>query len=577
VSFERLSLDLQQSCNFSNIWRGKVINPDTHDLSSDPTVLTKESVNSGQSSTLLQSCLFAGIFVLAGALRLSHINEPLVDSFSFRQTSTAMMAENFSRGNWNIFLPQVNWAGPGPTYTGREFQTFTYLVAILWALVGQHEWIGRAIAAAFGLLSLTSLYLLVRRIWGESYALASAAVWAVLPGAIVIDRSFLPDPVMMGLVLTSLLCYVIFFQTRRFAYLYGAAGIGVLGILTKLPGAVVVVPMVYATIKLLPREPSLARQKLLFVTGISTIPVVAYYLWVVHVAKTYPPYHLAGVGNFIWSNHKEGWLSSWYFIPRAWSQLTGWLWTWPGIILTFIGLVESFSLKRSDMGKTRPFSGPWLFHWWLVGCVALYLIAAYELVWNPWNFQVFNVVAAAFAGRALIFVGRIRWFSNSQPAMFIAISLPLIALTYSSVRALPQFWNLSQRAVDDYELGKALCRISQPGELVATVPGLMGDPRVIYYSHRRGWVFPDPYRNWGMLPPDGDSAIQAFENLRLQKTRWFAVARSPIDYHRPPKNFWEYQRQLIEYVERTCERAHVSPHGIIYRILTPEEIAEKRR
>src|SRR5262249_20952749 len=374
-------------------------------MSSDSTALIKESVNSGQRSTILQSCLLAGIFVLAGALRLSHINEPLVDSFSFRQTSTAMMAENFSRGNWNIFLPQVNWAGPGPTYTGREFQTFTYLVAIFWALVGQHEWIGRAIAAAFGLLSLTSLYLLVRRIWGESYALASAAIWAVLPGAIVIDRSFLPDPVMLGLVLTSLLRYVIFLQTRRFVYLYVAGAIGVLGILTKLPGAVVVVPMVYATIKLLPREPSLARQKLLFkiisVAGISAILVVAYYLWVVHAAKTYPPYHLAGIGNFIWSNHKEGWLSSWYFIPRAWSQLTGWIWTWPGIILTCIGLVESFSLGRCDVRKTHSFAAPWSFHWWLVGCVALYLIAAYELVWNPWNFQVFNVVAAAFAGRAL--------------------------------------------------------------------------------------------------------------------------------------------------------------------------------
>jgi 4-amino-4-deoxy-L-arabinose transferase-like glycosyltransferase len=558
-----------------------VINHNTHDMSSDSTALIKGSVNSGQRSTILQSCLFAGILLLAAALRLSHINEPLVDSFSFRQTSTAMMAENFSRGNWNIFLPQVNWAGPGPTYTGREFQTFTYLVAIFWALVGQHEWIGRAIAAAFGLLSLTSLYLLVRRIWGESYALASTAIWAVLPGAIVIDRSFLPDPVMLGLVLTSLLCYVIFLQTRRFAYLYVAAGIGVLGILTKLPGAVVVIPMAYATKQLLPRAPSLARQKLLFkiisVASISTILIAANYLWVVHVAKTYPPYHLAGVGNFIWSSHKEGWLSSWYFIPRAWSQLTGWIWTWPGIILACIGLVESFSLRTLDIRKTQLSAAPWLFHWWLVACVVLYLIAAYELVWNPWNFQVFNVVAAAFAGRALIFIGRIRWFSNSPRVIFLAISLSLVALTYSALRALPQFWNLSQRAVDDYELGKALSQISQPGELVATVPSLMGDPRVIYYSRRHGWVFPDPYRNWEMLPPDGESAIQAFENLRLQKARWFAVARSPIDGHRPPKNFWEYHKQLIEYVERTSERADVSPHGIIYRILTPEEIAEKRR
>jgi len=430
------------------------------------------------------------------------------------------------------------------------------------------------------LLSLTCLYLLVRRIWSESYALASAAVWAVLPGAIVIDRSFLPDPVMLGLVLTSLLCYVIFLQTKRFRYLYAATGAGVLGILTKLPGAVAIVPMAYATMALLSKEGRPIKRKLLpkviLAAGISTIPVAAYYLWTVHVAKAYPPHHLAGSGNFIWSNHSESWLSSWYFIPRACSQFTGWLWTWPGIMLAIIGLVESFSLRRFGTRKTQSPITPWLFHWWLVGCVVLYLIAAYELVWNPWNFQVFNVVIAVFAGRALIFISRIRWFSHSPLVVFLAILLPLAVLIHSSLGALPQFWHLSQRAVDDYELGRKLSRISQPGQLVATVPGLMGDPRVIYYSRRHGWVFPDPYRDWSMLPPDGDSPIKAFENLRLQKTRWFAVARSPIDGHRPPKNFWEYHRKLMEYVERTCERTSVGPHGIIYRILTPEEIVQKR-
>jgi hypothetical protein len=516
---------------------------------------------------------------LAGALRLSHINQPLVDMFSFRETSTAMMAENFSRGNWNIFLPQVNWAGPGPSYTGREFQAFTYLVGIIWALVGQHDWIGRTIAVAFGFISLSSFYLLVRRIWGESYALASAAVWAVLPGAVIIDRSFLPDPAMLGLVLTSLLCYVIFLQTKRFGYLYLAAVLGVLGILTKLPGAVVIAAMVYATIAV-PSSQAGSKGKLLprisFVAAIAIVPVIAYYLWSIHVAKTYPPYHLAGFGNFIWSNRSESWFSSQYFIPTAFSRLTHWLWTWPGIILTLIGLVESLSVARLNVSGSESRGAPWLFHWWLAGCVVLYALAAYELVWNPWNFHVFNIVAAAFAGRALILIGRIPWFGKAPNMILLKISIPLIALTCSSVGALRYFWRLPPRSVDDYELGKALFRISQPGDLVATIPSMMGDPRVIYYSHRRGWVFPDPLRDWSMLPPDDDSSIRALEELRLQKTRWFAIARLPFDRHLPPKNFWEYNRKLIEYVERTCERAAFGSYGTIYRILTPEELAKRR-
>lgn len=546
-------------------------------MNSKRILLTKDSDNSREISAIFRYCLIAGIFALGGAFRLNHINQPLVDIFSFRETSTAMMAENFSCGNWNIFLPQVNWAGPGPSYTGREFQTFTYLVGIIWAAVGQHDWIGRAVATAFGLVSLTFLYLLVRRIWGESYALGSAAIYAILPGAVVIDRSFLPDSTMLGLVLSSLWCYVVFLQTRRPVYFYCAMAVGVLGILTKLPGAVIVAPMVYATRDLLGKGEH--RHKLLLrigvVASISLVAVIAYYAWALHVAKTYPPFHLAGVGNFIWSARNESWFSLRYFFPEAVSVLTRWLWTWPGIILALIGLIESFSVARFSVRESESHYTPWLFHWWLAGCLVLYIVAAYELVWNPWNFHVFNVVAAAFAGRALIWIGRIPWFGKSQSMTLLKISIPLIVLTYSSIGALQFFWRLRPRSVDDYELGKALCRISQPGDLVATIPSEMGDPRVIYYSHRHGWVFPDPYRDWSMLSPDDDTSIQALEELRLQKTRWLGIARFPFDRHQPPRNFWKYHRKLTEYMERTCERTGSDAHGTIYRILTPEELRNK--
>jgi hypothetical protein len=293
------------------------------------------------------------------------------------------------------------------------------------------------------------------------------------------------------------------------------------------------------------------------------------------VAKTYPPYHLAGVGNFIWSNRNQSWFSSQYFIPEAFHVLTRWLWTWPGIMLVLCGLVESLSLARSKVPGNKPRDARWLFHWWLAGCLVLYTVSAYELIWNPWNFHVFNVVAAAFAGRALILIGRIPWFGKSPTVILLKISIPLIALTCSSVVALQLFWRLRPRSVDDYELGKALFRISQPGDLVATIPSEMWDPRVIYYSHRRGWVFPDLHRDWSMLPPDDDSSILALDQLRLQKTRWLAITRLPFDHHHPPRNFWKYHRKLIEYVERTCERTASDTHGTIYRILTPEELHSK--
>jgi hypothetical protein len=57
------------------------------------------------------------------ALRLEYITQPFADKFCWRETSTAMMAQSFYRGHWNILYPKVDWGGPGANYQGREFHT----------------------------------------------------------------------------------------------------------------------------------------------------------------------------------------------------------------------------------------------------------------------------------------------------------------------------------------------------------------------------------------------------------------------------------------------------------------------
>src|SRR5688572_9471487 len=98
------------------------------------------------------------ILVLAAALRLNNITQPFVDDNAWREASVAMMAQNFYRTSWNIFYPEVNWVGPGLGYQGREFQTVSYIAALFYVLFGQHDWIGRCVAVAFGLLGIFALY-----------------------------------------------------------------------------------------------------------------------------------------------------------------------------------------------------------------------------------------------------------------------------------------------------------------------------------------------------------------------------------------------------------------------------------
>lgn len=52
--------------------------------------------------------LVLAILAIATVLRLHLIDQPFIDAFSWRQASTAMIAENFYRRNWNVFFPEAN-------------------------------------------------------------------------------------------------------------------------------------------------------------------------------------------------------------------------------------------------------------------------------------------------------------------------------------------------------------------------------------------------------------------------------------------------------------------------------------
>ena len=150
-----------------------------------------------------QKFVLAAVLLLAAWLRLEHVKDPLIDSFSWREASTAMMAENLYLGRTNILVPLVNWAGPDGGQQGREFQLYTFLVSRLYSLFGIQEVVGRSLAAVCGIASTFLLFLLTRHLWNANGAVTCAAVYACLPGAVFIDQSFLPDPLMLTLVLAS--------------------------------------------------------------------------------------------------------------------------------------------------------------------------------------------------------------------------------------------------------------------------------------------------------------------------------------------------------------------------------------
>ncbi|MDQ3556899.1 MAG: glycosyltransferase family 39 protein [Gemmatimonadota bacterium] len=491
----------------------------------------------GRGSPLL---LLGAVLLVAASLRLYKIDQPLVDAFSWRQASTAMMADNFHQTRRNIFFPEVDWTGPGPNYQGREFQTVSYLSALLYPVLGVHDWIGRAVAVLFGLLGIVALFLLTRRVSGERHALLAAAVMAVLPGSIFVERSFLPDPAMVALVTTSLWLWVTFLQEERERYLWLAGAVGAWGFCSKLPGLIAGLPMAYAALSLVGTRKLLTQTwmtRLGTLALLTLVPTAAYYLWARHLSLSYPPYHFAGEGNWLWDHGLRAWLDEGYFLPLLARRFLGWIWTLPVLLLVLVGIA---------VRPPASAAAPWLFHFWLAGGVVFYLFGAKELVDNPWNFHLVNPAAAALAARGIMALSDFAAARTRAAAAPVTTLLLLLVILGVGLRGLR--WMYHPYGESSRQMGFALRQWSRPGDLVVTLAHDVGDPTAIRYSERRGWVFP-PARageGWGALPETPGESVRLLDSLRAEGADWLGIVEGRDGRIRNDTSGFG------EYVRRTC-------------------------
>jgi 4-amino-4-deoxy-L-arabinose transferase-like glycosyltransferase len=477
--------------------------------------------------SLIKHKYFIVIILLVGlALRMNDIKQPYIDSFGWREASTAMMADNFYKGHWNILLPQVYWGGPPPNYQGRELQTVTYIAAVFYNLIGKHDWIGRSICIIFGLLGIFSLYSLISLIWNREIAAVSSFILAVLPGSVFIDRSFLPDPAMTALATTSLWLFAKYVQEKRFWLLALAFVAFTVAALTKLQALTVVAPVAYILINDM-RSQSQNNQTIYIstFTFISFATVFAYYAWTVYVGNNFPPYHVAGSGKFIWDNNIWEWISNWYFAPAIFNELTTWLWGWVVVLLTVVSLVLPF---RKDIGL----DSPWIFHFWALAFLLVFIIEAEHLSIDVWNMSILNPIAAGLSGLAIFSICRYmpNILHNSIFRMTV-YSLVIGVIGFFGQMELTKYFK--DHYIAQYKLGLQLALLSQDRNDLIVSLGL--EPISMYYSGLYGWVFP-PASVWEdeRLYVDSHERVLMLETLREQGAKWFIIPKWKFDAESEP-------------------------------------------
>lgn len=514
-----------------------------------------EKVQTALPHTTKRILLFF-ILLAALSLRLYHINQPYTDLAGWRESSMAMMADNFYHRNPNILYPEVSWNGPGESYNGREFQTVTYTSNLLYRVLGQHDWVGRLVAVLFGVWGVFALYQLVRRVWDEKRALAGAAMLALLPAGIYFDRSFLPDPAMVSLVTTSLWMLLAYLQSGRMRYLILTMAVACLGFLTKITGMITLLPMLYAVLTILHAHkkrtvPELAK---LVVPGLVVVGIVAaYYLWARHLSLQYPPYHFAGADNWLWDEGITEWIKQRFFLNDLGYIFENWTMGWPFILLFLTGVIASFfyiiNKKRQKENTSR--HAPFFFHFWLLGCMVFYGIGAKELIGNFWNFHIWSPVIAAFCGSGVLFI----WERFSNRKVVIATSgLLLFAWIAVSNRRVLRNTFTDNYYKTDYRMGMRLRELRQPGDLVVVLAREVGSPIAIFYSGGRGWVFPPAGKvAWDKLPPSDAACIATLDELRKKGAAWFAIYRQQYDVIK--NSYPQFAQYIVTHFQLRAEEA----------------------
>lgn len=148
--------------------------------------------------------------LVGAALRLVRLSGPVVGIHSWRQADTAAMARHFAETGMRWWLPQIDWGGASPGYVEAEFPLYPYLVAGLYRLLGQHDWLARGLSVSASLLTLWLVVRLGRRLLGDTAGWWGGMAWATLPLTVYYGRTVQAESLLLclaALALERFLCW----------------------------------------------------------------------------------------------------------------------------------------------------------------------------------------------------------------------------------------------------------------------------------------------------------------------------------------------------------------------------------
>ena len=168
--------------------------------------------------------LFLGILFLGFIVRLYKFNNPIADWHSWRQVDTSAVSRNFGNSGFDLLHPKFDDLSNVPSgldnpngYRFVEFPIYNIFQAVPFKLFGiltLEEW-GRMITIISSLLSLTIIFLLLKKYTDDKVALFSSFLYAVIPYNIYYGRVILPDPTMVMAILGGIYFFDLWINNEK--------------------------------------------------------------------------------------------------------------------------------------------------------------------------------------------------------------------------------------------------------------------------------------------------------------------------------------------------------------------------
>lgn len=417
------------------------------------------------------------------ALRMYHVNDPILDHPGWRQGDEACIARNFAQLENNIFRPQTDYDGPPPNYVELELQIVPYLAAQAYRAFGVHEVFGRLIAIAFSLGLIAVMFFFATDVFGPRAGVVAAVLTAITPGAVYYGRTFTPDSVMLFFATLTLWLWWRWCDRSGEPYFWLAVATGALAWLAKSPALLCMAPILALVVARRGWRGFLDWHPWAFV-ALTLAPFLAYFAYEGSIAE----WHWA---SGITSKHVLPALSAELRDPRLFAQALGGLFdrslmlstTILGPALFGFMLLGGFALSRGDAHDVA--------RRWLFGAWAAALVAYAFVVVNVERVDYYLILFVPFA--VLLATGLIDTVWSVGPTKLVphpagariwkctAITALTFIIAWTNMAELAPYYKWSRPV---YAAATELDKTLEPGALV-----VMGhyDPSVLYLIGRKGW------------------------------------------------------------------------------------------